>query len=72
MGEIGEVIFADRFRQIFAGVGSQTFPRAQSFHVHQPEVAEQRMEISQLLGCCFIFNQPDLLFSDQLLLATWS
>jgi hypothetical protein len=29
------VIFADFFRQIFAGVGIQTFPRAQRFHVHQ-------------------------------------
>ena len=37
VGEIGEVIFADWFRQIFAGGGSQTFPRAQGFHGHQPE-----------------------------------
>ena len=37
VGEIGEVIFADCFRQIFTGGGIQTFPRAQGFHVHQPE-----------------------------------
>ena len=37
VGVIGEVIFADFFRQIFAGGGSQTFPRAQDFLVHQPD-----------------------------------
>ena len=36
VGEIGEVMFADGFRQIFAGGGSQTFPRAQGFYVQQP------------------------------------
>ena len=35
--EILEVIFADCFHQIFAGGGSQTFPRAQGFHVHQTD-----------------------------------
>ena len=37
VGEILEVIFADCFHKIFAGVGSQTFPRAQGFQIHQPE-----------------------------------
>ena len=38
VGEIGEVIFADCFRQIFADVRSRTFLRAQGFLVHQPDV----------------------------------
>jgi hypothetical protein len=37
VGEIWDVIFADFFRQIFAGVGIQTFPRAKGFHVHQSD-----------------------------------
>ena len=46
----GDVIFADFFRQlvapkpdeggIFAGVGIQTFPRVQDFHVYQPDEKE--------------------------------
>ena len=46
VGEIVEVRFADGFRQIFAGVGNQTFPRAQGIHVLQP-LANQNLFVQR-------------------------